>query len=137
LSEIKVEYKLFIKICLSLILFFLVVFYSKISLSNNFLECIEDIPISTEFEENIEECFNFDSSTGKISIAEARTRMKPSNIINYYTSILPSFGWDVNELSEKENFVILNREQDILKISIKLLENYDYVISFNFLSLIK
>ena len=112
-------------------------FFPNISLSNSFLECIDDIPISMEFIENTEECFNFDSDTGKISLAEARTSMKPNNVIEYYVGILPSFGWEVKELSIEESFIILNRDQDILKISIKFLENENFTISFNFLSLIK
>jgi len=137
LSKIRYKYKVYCKFCLFLAYFFFIVFYSKISLSNNFLECIDDIPINTKFKENMEECFNFDSDTGKISLAEARTSIKPSNIIAYYLGILPSFGWNVKEVAKKESFIIFNRDQDVLKISIKSIENQKFIISFNFLSLIK
>jgi len=137
LSKIKIKYAVYMKYYLYLISFLLVAFYSNVSLSNSFLECIDDIPISIEFTENKEECFIFDSDTGKISLAEANTLMKPDNIIIYYVGVLPSFGWKVQELSKEESFIILNRDLDILKISIKSLENNSFTIFFNFLSLIK
>ena len=137
LSKIKIKYVAYFKYYLYLISFLLAAFYSNVSLSNSFLECIDDIPISIEFRENIEECFIFDSDTGKISLAEANTLMQPNNIITYYVGILPSFGWEVKDLSKEESFIILNRDQDILKISIKSLKNNSFAISFNFLSLIK
>jgi len=137
LSKIRAKYNVYLKFCLFITYFFLIVFYSKVSSSNNFLECIDDIPISADFKENMQECFNFDSDTGKISLAEAITSMKPSNIIAYYLGILPSFGWNVKEVSKKESFIIFNRDQDVLKISIRLIEDEKFIIYFNFLSLIK
>ena len=43
----------------------------------------------------------------------------------------------VKEVAKKESFIIFNRDQDVLKISIKSIENQKFIISFNFLSLIK
>tara|TARA_B100000686_G_C16204784_1_gene672382 strand:+ start:179 stop:484 length:306 start_codon:yes stop_codon:yes gene_type:complete len=101
------------------------------------LECIEDVPIDIDYKENSEECFNFDSDTGRIVLAQARTLMKPTLIIEYYIKILPSFGWNIKQLLNDDKFLILTRERDVLKISIEVLENDSSIISYNLLSLIK
>jgi len=134
LSKIKFKYglKLVVVLCsLSLFLF------SKHIKADSFLECIEDIPISNEFVESESDCFNFDSSTGKISLAAAKTLMNFEDIKKYYMNILPSFGWEVKEFSEEEYFMLFVREKDVLKISIQVNNNRKFSITYNLLSLIK
>ena len=115
----------------------LLVLFSKTALSDGFLECIDDIPIKLEFIEKNEECLNFNSDTGRISMIEAHTSMQPIKVIEYYKNILPSFGWKLKELSKDKSYMILNRDKDILQISIFLMKNNFYKISYNFISLIK
>ena len=112
-------------------------FYSNPTWSDGFLSCIEDIPLNIDIKENKQECFNFSSDKGKIVLAEANTTMQVIDIIRYYSKILPSFGWELKELSKEENYIIFNRDTDVLKISIKTIENKLYRISYNYLSLIK
>ena len=110
--------------------------FLKIAWSEGFLECIDDIPISLEFTENYEECLNFNSDSGVISMVEANTLIDPKEIIKYYSKILPSFGWKIKELSKDKSYMIFNRDKDVLEISIFLMENNFYKISYNFLSLV-
>ena len=70
-------------------------------------------------------------------MVEANTLIDPKEIIKYYTKILPSFGWKIKELSKDKSYMIFNRDKDVLEISIFLIENNFYKISYNFLSLVK
>ena len=111
--------------------------FSKHSWSESFLDCIEDIPISKNIEENKKGCFNFDTDAGRIMIAEATTSINANDIIEYYKNILPSFGWQLKEFSDMESFIIYIRDNDVLKISIEEDKNRFYIISYNFLSIVK
>ena len=134
LSKIKFKYGLKL---IAILCGFSLFLFSKYIKADSFLECIEDIPISNEFIESESDCFNFDSSTGKISLAVAKTLMNFEDIKEYYMNILPSFGWEVKEFSEKEYFMLFVREKDVLKISVQIDNNKKFLITYNLLSLIK
>ena len=113
-----------------IILFFSLFFSSKYLLAMDFLECIQDVPITNKIIEIKESCFVFDSDTGKIMSVEAKSLSSNIDVLNFYKTILIQFGWDLK--TEKNNqAMVFIRDNEILKINIT---NTNTIIFNSFLS---
>ena len=105
-------------------------FSSKYILAMDFLECIQDVPITNKIIEIKESCFVFDSDTGKIMSVEADSLATYMEVFNFYKTILIQFGWDLK--TEKNNqAMVFIRDNEILKININ---NTDTIVFNSFLS---
>jgi len=104
--------------------------YSKYLLAMDFLECIQDVPITNKIIEIKESCFVFDSDTGKIISVEAEFLSSNIEVLNFYKTILIQFDWDLK--TEKNNqAMVFIRDNEILKININ---NTNTIIFNSFLS---
>jgi len=107
---------------------------SKHALAVDFLECINDIPINNKIIENKDSCFLFESNTGRIISVEALSSQKYFEIGKFYKSILKQFGWFLSSEVNNKDLVFI-REEEILKINIKNINNKILITYNSFLSL--
>ena len=112
----------------------LLLLLSKNSFAIDFLECINDIPINKSIIENKDSCFLFDSDIGLIVSVDAISSKKNFEIEAFYKSVLIQFGWVL--ISESKNKdLVFEREEEILKINIKNINNKILITYNSFLSL--
>jgi len=107
---------------------------SKNSFAIDFLECINDIPINKSIIENKDSCFLFDSDIGQIVSVDAISSQKDFEIETFYKSVLIQFGWVLSSESNNKDLVFV-REEEILKINIKKINNKILITYNSFLSL--
>ena len=107
---------------------------SKNALAIDFLECINDIPINNNIIENKDSCFLFESNTGRIVSVEALSTKESFEIERFYKSILKQFGWFLSSEVNNKDLVFI-REEEILKINIKNINNKIIITYNSFLSL--
>ena len=112
----------------------LLLLLSKNALAIDFLECINDIPINKNIIENKDSCFLFSSDIGKIVSVDAISSQKDFEIENFYKSVLIQFGWVLSSESNNKDLVFV-REEEILKINIKKINNKILITYNSFLSL--
>ena len=96
----------------------------------DFLECIQDVPITNKIIEIKESCFVFDSDTGKIMSVEAESLSSNIEVLNFYKTILLQFDWDIKSEKNSQTIVFI-RDNEILKINIT---NTNTIIFNSFLS---
>jgi len=118
------------KIIFSILLFLL----SKNALAIDFLECINDIPINNSIIENKDSCFLFDSDIGRIVSVEALSTQKVLEIEKFYKSVLKQFGYFLSNEANNKDLVFV-REEEVLKINIKKINNNILITYNSFLSL--
>ena len=118
------------KIIFSILLFLL----SKNALAADFLECINDIPINNSIIENKDSCFLFDSDIGRIVSVEALSTQKVLEIEKFYKSVLKQFGYFLSNEANNKDLVFV-REEEVLKINIKKINNNILITYNSFLSL--
>ena len=118
------------KIIFSILLLIL----SKNALAIDFLECINDIPINNNIIENKDSCFLFESNTGRIVSVEALSTKESFEIKKFYKAILKQFGWFLSSEDNNKDLVFI-REEEILKINIKSINNNTLITYNSFLSL--
>jgi len=118
------------KIIFSILLLLL----SKNVLAIDFLECINDIPINNSIIENKDSCFLFESNIGRIVSVEALSSQKYFEIEKFYKAFLKQFGWFLSSEANNKDLVFI-REEEILKISIKSINNKTLITYNSFLSL--
>ena len=102
---------------------------SKSLIAMDFLDCIQDVPVNNKIIEITDSCFLFDSDTGKIMSVEAESLSTDIEVLEFYKTILPQFGWDLKSEKNNEALVFL-RDNEILKININ-----NTIIFNSFLSL--
>ena len=120
---------------LSKIIFIILLFLlSKNVLAIDFLECINDIPINNSIIEDKDSCFLFESSIGLIVSVEALSSQKYFEIEKFYKAFLKPFGWLLSSEANNKDLVFI-REEEILKISIKSINNKTLITYNSFLSL--
>ena len=107
---------------------------SKNVLAIDFLECINDIPINNSIVENKDSCFLFGSDIGQIVSVDAISLQKDFEIETFYKSILTQFGLVLSSGSNNKDLVFI-REEEILKINIKKINNKILITYNSFLSL--
>ena len=107
---------------------------SKNALAIDFLECINDIPINKSIIENKDSCFLFGSDIGQIVSVDAISSQKDFEIETFYKSVLTQFGWVLSSGSNNKDLVFV-REEEILKINIKKINNKILITYNSFLSL--
>ena len=107
---------------------------SKNALAIDFLECINDIPINNNIIENKDSCFLFESNIGRIVSVEALSSQKYFEIKKFYEAFLKQFGWFLSSEANNKDLVFI-REEEILKISIKSINNKKLITYNSFLSL--
>ena len=107
---------------------------SKNVLAIDFLECINDIPINNSIIENKDSCFLFESNIGRIVSVEALSSQKYFEIEKFYKAFLKQFGWFLSSEANNKDLVFI-REEEILKISIKSINNKTLITYNSFLSL--
>ena len=112
----------------------LLLILGKNALAIDFLECINDIPINNDIIEKKDSCFLFESNTGRISSVEALSSQKYLEIKEFYKSILNQFGWSLNSEATNKDLIFI-REEEILKINIKNINNKILITYNSFLSL--
>ena len=117
-----------------IILCILLLFLSKNALSIDFLKCINDIPINNNIIENKGSCFLFDSDIGRIVSVEAESNQKYIKIEEFYKTILNQFGWILSSKANNKDLVFV-RDEEILKINIKKINNNNLITYYSFLSL--
>ena len=108
--------------------------FSKNGLSIDFLNCISDVPINDHIIENKDTCFLFDSDTGRIVSVEALSNQKKIDIEAFYKVILNQFGWTISNKSNSQVLLFI-RDEEILKINIKKINNSNIITYSSFLSL--
>jgi hypothetical protein len=118
------------KIIFSILLLLL----SKNVLAIDFLECINDIPINNSIIENKDSCFLFESNIGRIVSVEALCSQKYFEIEKFYKAFLKQFGWFLSSEANNKDLVFI-REEEILKISVKGINNKTLITYNSFLSL--
>ena len=118
------------KIIFSILLFLL----SKNALAADFLECINDIPINNSIIENKDSCFLFDSEIGRIVSVEASSTQKYLEVEKFYKYVLIQFGWLLRSEANNKDLVFV-REEEVLKINIKKINNKILITYNSFLSL--
>ena len=109
-------------------------FFSKNGLSIDFLNCISDVPINNYIIEKKDTCFLFDSDTGRIVSVEAISNQKKIDIEAFYKATIKQFGWTISNKSNSE-VLLLIRDEEILKINIKKINNSNIITYSSFLSL--
>ena len=109
-------------------------FISKNGFSIDFLNCISDVPINDYIIEKTDTCFLFDSDTGRIVSVEALSNQKKIDIEAFYKVILKQFGWTINNKSNSQVLLFI-RDEEILKINIKKINNSNIITYSSFLSL--
>ena len=112
----------------------LLLLLSKNAFAIDFLECINDIPINKSIIENQDSCFLFDSNIGQIVSVDAISSQKDFEIETFYKSVLTQFGWVLSTGSNNKDLVFV-REEEILKINIKKINNKILITYNSFLSL--
>jgi len=112
----------------------LLLLLSKNAFAIDFLECINDIPINKGIIENKDSCFLFDSDIGQIVSVDAISSQKDFEIETFYKSVLIQFGWVLSSESNNKDLVFV-REEEILKINIKKINNKILITYNSFLSL--
>ena len=112
----------------------LLLLLSKNAFAIDFLECINDIPINKSIIENKDSCFLFDSDIGQIVSVDAISSQKDFEIKTFYKSVLTQFGWVLSTGSNNKDLVFV-REEEILKINIKKINNKILITYNSFLSL--
>ena len=108
--------------------------FSKNVLAIDFLECINDIPINNSIIENKDSCFLFEANIGRIVSVEALSSQKYFEIEKFYKAFLKQFGWFLSSEANNKDLVFI-REEEILKISIKSINNKTLITYNSFLSL--
>ena len=108
--------------------------FSKNGLSINFLNCISDVPINDHIIEKKDTCFLFDSDTGRIVSVEALSNQNKIDIEAFYKVILNQFGWTISNKSNSQVLLFI-RDEEILKINIKKINNSNIITYSSFLSL--
>ena len=109
-------------------------FISKNGFSIDFLNCISDVPINDYIIEKTDTSFLFDSDAGRIVSVEALSNQKKIDIEAFYKVILNQFGWTISNKSNSQVLLFI-RDEEILKINIKKINNSNIITYSSFLSL--
>ena len=88
----------------NLLVVLLLVTHSIISFAENkFLSVIDDVPLLNGLEERVFSASVFDSSRGRITEVEAYGRVTLGSIGEFYSHILPRFGWNLISKKNKSS----------------------------------
>ena len=107
-------------------------FIKNESVSQDFLDCIDDVPLIEKLYENNGSCFYFDSDEGRVANVEAIGSLEKSELFAYYKDILPQLGWQINE-SASQSILKFNRDKEMLRITVSKAEDKIVVIFFSIL----
>ena len=107
-------------------------FIKNESVSQDFLDCIDDVPLIEKLYENNRSCFHFDSDEGRVANVEAIGSLEKSELFAYYKDILPQLGWQINE-SASQSILKFNRDKEMLRITVSKAEDKIVVIFFSIL----
>ncbi len=61
--------------------------------AEGFLVCVDDLPLAPGLTEVEDSCLNFDTAEGRVALAEARGDLSVTEVLEFYRSVLPAFGW--------------------------------------------
>lgn len=86
-----------------LVVFFLVTHPIISVAENKFLSVIDDVPLLSGLEERVFSASVFDSSIGRITEVEAYGSVKLGSIGEFYSDILPRFGWNLISKKNKSS----------------------------------
>ena len=125
-------HKLFITIIAFIFFYF---FYLGNVSSEDFLDCIEDIPLVNKLYEKKDSCFYFDSDEGRVANVEAEGNIRKDRILNFYLEVLPQLGWEINTDDSYDNVIKFNRGKELLNVSVHENNKESLVIFFSFLLL--
>ena len=78
-----------------LIVFFLVMHPISSGAENKFLSVIDDVPLLSGLKERVLSASVFDSNRGRITEVQAHGPVTIGSIRQFYSNILPRFGWNL------------------------------------------
>jgi len=78
-----------------LIVFFLVTHPISSGAENKFLSVIDDVPLLSGLKERVLSASVFDSNRGRITEVQAHGPVTIGSIRQFYSNILPRFGWNL------------------------------------------
>ena len=107
-------------------------FIKNESISQEFLDCIDDVPLIEKLYEINGSCFHFDSDEGRVANVEATGFIEKYELFAYYKDILPQLGWQINE-SASQSILKFNRGREMLRITVSKAEDKIVVIFFSIL----
>ena len=125
-------HKMLITIIVFIALYF---FYVNKANSEDFLDCIEDIPLVNKLYEKKDSCFYFDSDEGRVANVEAVGSVRQDTILNFYLDVLPQLGWKINTDDSYDNVIKFNRGKELLNVLVHENNKKSLVIFFSFLLL--
>ena len=120
---------------LTFYIFIVLIYYFFIkneSISQDFLDCIDDVPLIEKLYENNGSCFYFDSDEGRVVNVEATGLVEKYELFAYYKDILPQLGWQISE-SASQSILKFNRGKEMLRITVSEAEEKIIVIFFSIL----
>ena len=124
-----------VNLLLPFYIFFVLIYFFFIkneSISQEFLDCIDDVPLLEKLYESNGSCFHFDSDEGRVANVEATGFIEKYELFAYYKDILPQLGWQINE-SASQSILKFNRGKEMLRITVSKAENKIVVIFFSIL----
>ncbi|MBI05955.1 MAG: hypothetical protein CMM54_03130 [Rhodospirillaceae bacterium] len=65
--------------------------------SGNFLAAIEEVPLMAELTEDLAATLYFDKPSGRLIEAYAYGKVSVENATNFYLTVMPEFGWQIEE----------------------------------------
>lgn len=71
----------------------LLVMSPGLSAADAFLSVIEDLPLMPGLAEDTDGAVNFESAGGRIAEAHAAGPVKPTDVMAFYSGVLPQLGW--------------------------------------------
>ena len=92
-----------------LVVFFLLTHPIISGAENRFLSVIDDVPLLSGLEERVSSISVFDTSRGRITEVEAYGPVTHGSIGEFYSDVLPRFGWDL--IYKKNKNLVSNQNE--------------------------
>ncbi len=86
----------------------------KMSVSEEFVQGSEDIPLLVEMEKMFDESLGFDSASGSIMSSSYESKIALNKVKNFYAKTLPQMGWKLVTTEPKK--LAFEREKEKLEI---------------------
>lgn len=102
--------------------------FEKMSISQDFVQGSEDIPLLEQMEKIFDEGLGFDSASGSIMSSSYKSKVALEKVKSFYAKTLPQMGWKLIKSDKKKS--VFEREKEKLEIEFMTQEKQKIVRFF-------
>ncbi len=111
---------------IKILLSFILIGFMTVANADEFVTNFDSLPLIKGFNVNLEEGFVFDKPEGRVASAYAYGNLSPEDVMKYYISVLPEFGW------QHVKPYLFYREGEYLMIETSREDDFTVIVFFNF-----